>query len=54
VNPCEIGPCMNNGTCFVNVVGEADCTCKEVWSGYYCTIYTGHLRGTLYLIIYRH
>jgi hypothetical protein len=32
----EINPCENNGTCSVDVNGNATCTCDGNWSGTYC------------------
>ena len=36
VSPCINNPCENNGTCSVDVNGNATCTCDGNWSGTYC------------------
>ena len=36
VSPCDNNPCENNGTCSVDVNGNATCTCDGNWSGTYC------------------
>jgi hypothetical protein len=36
VSPCDNNPCENNGTCSVDVNGNATCTCDGNWNGTYC------------------
>ena len=36
VSPCVNNPCENNGTCSVDVNGNASCTCDGNWNGTYC------------------
>ena len=36
VSPCVNNPCENNGTCGVDVNGNATCTCDGNWNGTYC------------------
>ena len=41
-NECSTSPCINNGTCIVNIntvtVHQYTCTCTEGWSGSECHI----------------
>ena len=36
VSPCVNNPCENNGTCSVDINGNATCTCDGNWNGTYC------------------
>ena len=36
VSPCDNNPCENNGTCSVDVNGNATCICDGNWNGTYC------------------
>ena len=36
VSPCDNNPCENNGTCSVDINGNATCTCDGNWNGTYC------------------
>ena len=37
VSPCSPNPCMNDGSCSVDVNYEATCSCNGEWSGFYCS-----------------
>jgi hypothetical protein len=37
VSPCSASPCLNDGSCTVDVNGEAVCACNGEWSGFYCS-----------------
>jgi hypothetical protein len=37
VSPCSTNPCLNDGSCTVDVNGEAVCACNGEWSGFYCS-----------------
>ena len=37
VSPCSPNPCMNDGSCSVDVNYEATCACNGEWSGFYCS-----------------
>jgi hypothetical protein len=37
VSPCSANPCLNGGSCTVDVNGEAVCACNGEWSGFYCS-----------------
>jgi hypothetical protein len=45
VSPCDNNPWENNGTCSVDVNGNATCTCDGNWSGTYCqsNLYKRHV-----------
>jgi hypothetical protein len=34
---CSASPCLNDGSCTVDVNGEAVCACNGEWSGFYCS-----------------
>jgi hypothetical protein len=37
VSPCSANPCLNDGSCTVDVNGKAVCACNGEWSGFYCS-----------------
>ena len=37
MSPCSASPCLNDGSCTVDVNGEAACACNGEWSGFYCS-----------------
>ena len=37
VSACAANPCLNDGSCSVDVNFEATCACSGEWSGYYCS-----------------
>jgi hypothetical protein len=32
VSPCSPNPCLNDGSCTVDIYGEAVCTCNGEWT----------------------
>ena len=37
VSPCSPNPCLNDGSCTVDIYGEAVCTCNGEWTGCDCS-----------------
>ena len=37
VSPCSPNPCLNDGSCTVDINGEAVCTCNGEWTGCDCS-----------------
>ena len=37
VSPCSPNPCLNDGSCTVDVDGKSVCTCNGEWTGCDCS-----------------
>jgi hypothetical protein len=37
VSPCSPNPCLSDGSCTVDIYGEAVCTCNGEWTGCDCS-----------------
>ena len=37
MSPCSPNPCLNDGSCTVDIYGEASCTCNGEWTGCDCS-----------------
>ena len=37
VSPCSPNPCLNDGSCTVDIYSEAVCTCNGEWTGCDCS-----------------
>ena len=51
MSPCSANPCLNDGSCTVDVNGEAVCACNGEWSGFYCSglfYIDGQIRFVMY------
>ena len=46
MSPCSANPCLNDGSCTVDVNGKAVCACNGEWSGFYCS-------GLFYIVMYK-
>jgi hypothetical protein len=49
VSACSPSPCLNDGSCSLDVNFEAACSCNGEWSGYYCS---GQFIYNLYVVYF--